>query len=90
MLKHNNSQVTTTATAIVSLPVGTRYTAVQVYNNTGAAIFVGDASITASGATVGNSIANNASVQIWLGGGDTLYAVCATSPSGYVSVLYSL
>lgn len=89
-LAHVNITVTTTIKQLVAIPVGSRYTAVQVYNNTGAAIYVGDTSITTTGATVGNAIANGASVQIWLGGGDTLYAICASSPAGYVSAIYSV
>jgi hypothetical protein len=88
-LRHINSLVHTTATSLVSIPVGSRYTAVQIYNNTGSTIFVGDATITSGGASIGNAIINGASVQIWLGGGDNLYAICATSPAGYVSVIYS-
>ena len=89
-LFHTNSKVTTTPTALVSIPVGTRYTAVQIYNNTGAAIFIGDTTVGTTGATVGNSIANGAALQVWLGGGDVLYAVCASSPAGYTSIIYSL
>jgi len=73
----------------VKVATGVQQSAVQIYNNTGAAIFLGDASVGVTGATVGNSLANNASVQIWLQAGDELYAVCATSPAGYVSVIYS-
>ena len=89
-LVHTNSQVTTTPIKIVQMPSGiSGLIACQIYNGTGAAIFLGDSSVTATGATIGNSLANNASVQVWLGAGDSLYAVCATSPAGYISVLYA-
>jgi hypothetical protein len=88
-LQHINSQVTTSPRMIVKIPAGVQQTAIQVYNNTGAAIFLGDASVAASGASVGNSLANGASVQIWLQAGDELYAVCGSSPAGYLSVIYS-
>jgi hypothetical protein len=88
-LQHVNNQVGTTPRCIVKVPTGVQQCAVQVYNNTGAAIFLGDTSVTTTGATIGNSLANAASVQIWLCGGDELYAVCATSPSGYISAIYS-
>jgi hypothetical protein len=88
-LQHVNNQVGTTARCIVKVPTGVQQCAVQVYNNTGAAIFLGDATVTSSGATIGNSLANNASVQIWLEGNDELYAICATAPSGYISAIYS-
>jgi hypothetical protein len=86
---HNNTTVSTTPISIVSIPVGHRYTAVQVSNTSGAVIFLGDENITATGATIGNRLPDNQSVQVWLGGGDTLYAVCGSSPAGYISVIYS-
>jgi hypothetical protein len=88
-IQHNNTTVSTTPISIVSIPVGHRYTAVQVSNTSGAQIFLGDEGITATGATIGNRLPDNQSVQIWLGGGDTLYAVCGSSPAGYISVIYS-
>jgi hypothetical protein len=88
-LIHINTQVNTTARILVKIPVGVQQTAVQIYNNTGATIYLGDSSITATGATIGNALTNAASVQIWLCAGDELYAICATSPSGYVSAIFS-
>ena len=88
-LQHVNNQVGTTARCIVKVPSGVQQTAVQVFNNTGATIYLGDTSITATGATIGNAVANAASVQVWLQGGDELYAICATAPSGYISAIYS-
>jgi hypothetical protein len=88
-LQHINAQVSTAVTKIVKIPAGVQQTAIQVYNNTGAAIYLGDTSVAATGANVGNALANGASVQIWLQAGDELYAICATSPSGYLSVIYS-
>jgi hypothetical protein len=88
-LQHVNTLVTTTPKLLVKIPTTVRDVAIQIYNNTGAAIYIGDASITATGATVGNAIANAASVQVWLHSLDELYVVCASSPAGYVSVIYS-
>lgn len=88
-LIHINTQVTTTARLLVKMPVGVQQTAVQIYNNTGSTIYLGDTSITATGATIGNALTNGSSVQIWLNGNDELYAICATSPAGYVSAIYS-
>ena len=89
-LVHTNSLVSTTPGKIVQMPPGiSGLVACQIYNNTGASIFLGDATVTSSGATIGNSLANNASVQVWLGANDALYAVCATSPAGYLSILYA-
>lgn len=89
-LVHTNSLVTTTARPIIQIPAGIKENiAVQIYNNTGSTIYIGDASITSSGATIGNAIANAASLQLWLGASDIVYAICATSPAGYISVLYA-
>ena len=88
-LQHVNSLVGTTPRMIVKIPTGVQQTAIQIFNNTGATIYVGDTSVGTTGATVGNAIATAASVQIWLQAGDELYAVCATSPAGYLSVIYS-
>ena len=88
-LRHINAQVTTAVGLLVKIPTTVKDVAIQIYNNTGATIFIGDTSVAATGANVGNAIANGASVQVWLHSNDELYAVCATSPSGYVSVIYS-
>lgn len=89
-LVHTNSLVTTTARPIIQIPAGIKENiAVQIYNNTGATIFIGDSGITSSGATIGNAIANSASLQLWLGASDIVYAICATSPAGYISVIYA-
>lgn len=77
-LQHINSQVQTTATLIASLPPSMgRNIAVQIYNNHSSAIYIGDATITTSGATIGRPIAANASFQLWLNGGDKIYAISA-------------
>jgi len=88
-LRHINTQVGTTVNLLLKVPTGVKQTAVQIFNNTGATIYLGDSSLTATGATVGNALATAGSLQIWLNAGDELYAVCATSPSGYVSAIYS-
>ena len=77
-LKHFNTQVQTTATIIAQLPVSMgRNIAVQIYNNHSSAIYVGDSTITTSGATIGRPIAASGSFQLWLNGGDIIYAISA-------------
>jgi hypothetical protein len=77
-LKHINSQVQTTATLIADLPVSMgRDIAVQIYNNHSSAIYIGDSTITTSGAVIGRPIAANGSLQLWLNGGDKIYAISA-------------
>ena len=89
-LTHSNATVQTTASLIVELPVGVPHTAVQIFNGHSAAIFLGDANVTTGGATRGNSVAAGTSVQVWLRGGDKLYAVAAAATAtGAVSVIYS-
>jgi len=88
-LQHVNTLVTTTPKLLVKIPTTVKDVAIQIYNNTGAAIYIGDASVSTTGATVGNAIANGASVQVWLHSLDEIFVVCASSPAGYISVIYS-
>jgi hypothetical protein len=88
-LQHKNFKVTTEPTVIAKIPPGVQQCAVQIYNGTGAQIFLGDSTVASSGATVGNSLSAGASVQVWLEANDELYAVCATSPSPYGSIIFS-
>lgn len=86
-----NATVGTTATKIITLPMGLPYTAVQISNGHTSSIFVGATSaVAASGATHGHTIGANASAQFWLHGGDSLWAVASiASGTGDVSILYS-
>jgi hypothetical protein len=89
-LIHINAATKTTATPLVQIPSGLDYVAVQIYNGHSAAIFIGDSDVTTSGTNRGNSIANNTSVQIWLSGGDILWAVsAAASAADAISIVYS-
>jgi hypothetical protein len=77
-LQHLNTQVQTTPTLIASLPVSMgRNIAVQIYNNHSSAIYIGDSTITASGATIGRPMSATSSFQLWLNGGDKIYAISA-------------
>jgi len=73
-----------------TVPQVNKYLAVSIQNNHSATIYVGDESITTSGATIGHGIAAGATYQIWLHAGDTLWgrSVAATA-TGAVSILYS-
>lgn len=89
-LVHTNVQVNTTPTRILTVPAVARYTAVSIQNNHSAAIFVGDSTITTSGATVGHSVATGTTYQLWLGANDVVYAISAAqTAAGAVSILYS-
>ena len=77
-LKHINTQVQTTATLIADLPVSMgRNIAVQIYNNHSSPIYIGDSTITTSGATIGRPMSATSSFQLWLNGGDQIYAISA-------------
>lgn len=75
-LKHINTQVQTTATLIATLPVTMgRNVAVQIYNTHVSPIFIGDSTISISGATIGRTILAGGSFQLWANGGDQIYAI---------------
>ena len=89
-LVHNSVTVGTTATLIAEVPVGNPLTAVQVSNSDTVAIFLGDASLSNTGADKGVRLATNGNLQVWLNAGDKLYAVSAAGTSANaVGVLFS-
>ena len=89
-LVHTNTQVFTTPTVLIQMPSNTQYTAVSIQNNHSASIFVGDKTITTSGATQGHTIAAGTTYQLWLTAGDIVYAIsAANTAAGAISVLYS-
>ena len=89
-LVHVNATTATTPQPLFTLPAGLQSTAVQICNNHAAVLYIGDASISTSGATRGNQIAVNASQQVWLNSGDTVWGVtAAASAAGAISIIYS-
>jgi len=90
-LNHNNITVGTTPTLLLTMPNGVGYVAVQVNNRDSAAIFLGDSAVTNTvGINGGQNLAANTTVQIWMHGNDSLYAVSAAgTATGAVSVIYS-
>ena len=91
-LIHANVTVGTSPTALVTIPNGVGYVAVSIQNRDTAAIYVGDANITAaSGANGGHLIAaTSGTLQVWMHGNETIYAVSAAgTTTGAVSVIYS-
>ena len=91
-LIHQNVTVGTTPTLLVTIPNGVGYVAVSIQNRDTAAVYLGDASITAaSGANGGHLIAaTSGTFQIWLHGNESIYAISAAgTTTGAVSVLYS-
>ena len=89
-VEHLNVTVKTTATALVQLPTGLPYTAVQICNGDSASIFIGDETIAVSGATKGTVITAGTIFTIWLHANDVLYAISAAgTATGAVTVVYS-
>jgi hypothetical protein len=90
-LLHANITVGTTPTLLVTIPNGVGYVAVQINNRDGSAIYLGDNAVTNTvGVNGGQNLATNTSVQIWMHGNDSLYAVSAAgTTTGAVSVIYS-
>ena len=89
-LVHINATTATTPQPLFTLPSGLPSTAVQICNNHTAVLYIGDASISVSGATRGSQIAVNASQQVWLRPEDTVWGVtAAASATGAISIIYS-
>jgi hypothetical protein len=65
-------------------------TPINIYNGHSAAIFIGDSTITTSGATIGRTIANATSQIFYANAGDTIYAIsAAASAAGAIVLTYS-
>jgi hypothetical protein len=90
-LVHINATVGTAVTKVLTIPVGlANPIAVQFQNLDSAAVFIGDATVTTSGATRGHSIAAAGTFQLWLSGGDTVWAISAAgTATGALVVTYS-
>jgi len=87
---HVNKTVATTATLLTTLNSITEYTAISIQNNDSASIFVGDSTVTVSGANKGHVIAAGATYQLWVRASDAIYAISsAGTAANAVSVLYS-
>jgi hypothetical protein len=92
-LVHLNVAVGTTPTKMFTVQPAGGAIAVSIQNNHGAAIYVGDSSITTGSVNQtnqGHIIAAGATYQIWMNAQDTLYGIAAAATAaGAVSVLYS-
>jgi hypothetical protein len=92
-LVHNSyTLAANTATVIATIPLYNPRTSVVVTNVDSASVYLGDSTVS-TGANVdrGIKVATNTNQEIWLNGGDTLYAISLAGTSAYgVAVLYSL
>lgn len=91
MFVHSNYLVGTTSVLVASIPKAAGPTLVTINNRNNQAVFIGDSDITASiGINGGNQIDAESTAQLWLSGGDTLYAISNhATPEGAVAVSYS-
>jgi hypothetical protein len=88
-LVHINATVGTAPTLICQVNSG-RNVAVQIQNGDSASIWIGDASITVSGATKGHVITAGTTFQLWCNSGDKIYAISsAGTAAGAVVITYS-
>jgi hypothetical protein len=89
--KHINSQTLTTASMLLSIDPNARpLTPVTIYNGHSASIFVGDQSITVSGATIGRTIPAASSQTFYVMPNDVVWAIsAAASAAGSVVITYS-
>lgn len=89
--KHINATTFTTPTAIFTAPTGLpRQTPITIYNGHSASIFIGDSTITTSGATIGRTLPNATSQTFYVNSGDVVYAVSAAgSAAGAVVITYA-
>jgi hypothetical protein len=90
-LAHFNTTVGTTVTKVITVPLGLMNpVAVQFQNLDSAAVFIGDNTITTSGATRGHSIPAAGTFQLWLNAGDTVWAISAAgTTAGALVTTYS-
>ena len=90
-LVHVNATAGTTPTLICQVAAGLqRGVAVQIQNGDSASIWIGDATITTSGATKGHLIAAAGTFQLWCNPGDKIYGISAAgTAAGAVVITYS-
>jgi hypothetical protein len=89
--QHINASTFTTPTPLVTIKGGVaRNTPVNIHNGHSAAIFVGDATIATSGATIGRTIAANANQIMYVNANDVIYGIsAAASATGAIVITYS-
>lgn len=89
--KHINSQTLTTASILFEVDRNARpLTPVTIYNGHSAAIFIGDSTITVSGATIGRTIPAASSQTFYVNANDVVYGIsAAASATGSVVITYT-
>lgn len=89
--KHINAQTQTTPSILLTIDPNARpLTPITIYNGHSASIFVGDATIATSGATIGRTIPAAGSQTFYVMPNDNVYAIsAAASAAGAVVITYS-
>ena len=89
--EHVNASTLTTASIILQVDKNARpLTPVNIYNGHSASIFIGDSTITTSGATIGRTIASATSQIFYVNPGDVVYAIsAAASAAGAIVITYT-
>jgi len=89
--QHINASTFTTARPLLTIPTGIpRQTPITVYNGHSGSIFIGDQTITTSGATIGRTLTASNSQTFYVNGGDTVWAIsAAASATGAIVITYS-
>lgn len=89
-LHHSAITVGTTPTLLTTVPGGVPYTQVSIFNADNSNVFLGDATVSTSGANQGIQVVKNTVIQIWLEANDQLYAISAAgTTANAVTVLYA-
>ena len=89
-LQQINSTVGTVPIRLLTLPTGSKTTAVQISNGHSSSIYLGGSSVATSGANHGVVLAAGANIQIWLNPGDSLYAIASVaSGTGDIVCVFS-
>jgi hypothetical protein len=89
--KHINTQTLTSVSMLFTVDKNARpLTPITIYNGHSAAIFIGDAAITTSGATIGRTIPATSSQTFYVMPNDVVYGIsAAASAAGSIVVTYS-
>ena len=89
--KHINAQTQTTPSILLTIDPNARaLTPITIYNGHSASIFVGDSTITTSGATIGRTIPAASSQTFYVMPNDNVWAIsAAASAAGAVVITYS-
>ena len=90
-LHHSATTVGTSATLLLTIPDKSEAVAVLIFNDDNSAIWIGDSTVSTSGANVGIKISKSTtSTQFWMHAGDSLYGVSAAgTAANAVATLYS-